>query len=98
MIQAGAGGVHERIVDPPRRSAWHRPFSRLCTIGVMTETTNDLREKKNELEQKLQQAITEFENDTGLTVTEIVPHRLATQDSWNQLRGLKLRIELLEKS
>ena len=64
----------------------------------MPETTNDLREKKNELELKLQEAITKFEADTGLTVTEILPHRLATQDSWNQLRGLKLRIELLEKS
>ena len=68
------------------------------TIGVMPETTNDLREKKNELELKLQEAITKFEADTGLTVTEILPHRLPTQDSWNQLRGLKLRIELLEKS
>jgi hypothetical protein len=64
----------------------------------MAETTNDLREKKNELEQTLQDAITKFETDTGLTVTEIVPHRAPTQDSWNQLRGLKLRIELLEKS
>jgi hypothetical protein len=64
----------------------------------MPETTNDLRKKKNELELKLQDAITKFETDTGLTVTEIVPHRLATQDSWNQLRGLRLRIELLEKS
>ena len=63
----------------------------------MPETTNDLREKKNELEQKLQEAITKFESDTGLTVTEIVPHRLPSQDSWNQLRGLKLRIELVEK-
>ena len=68
------------------------------TIGVMPETTNDLREKKNELELKLQDAITTFEADTGLTVTEIVPHRLPTQDSWNQLKGLKLRIELLDKS
>ena len=64
----------------------------------MAETTNDLWKKKNDLEQKLQDAIAKFETDTGLTVTEIVPHRLATQDSWNQLRGLKLRIELLEKS
>jgi hypothetical protein len=64
----------------------------------MPETTNDLRKKKNELEQKLQDAITEFETDTGLTVTEILPHRLPTQDAWNQLKGLKLRIELLEKS
>jgi len=64
----------------------------------MAETTNGLREKKNELELKLQDAITKFETDTGLTVTEIVPHRLPAQDSWNQLRGLKLRIELLDKS
>jgi 5-methylcytosine-specific restriction endonuclease McrA len=68
------------------------------TIGVMPETTHDLRERKNELVQKLQEAITKFETDTGLTVTEIVPHHLPTQDAWNQLRGLKLRIELLEKS
>jgi hypothetical protein len=64
----------------------------------MPETTNDLKKKKSDLEQKLQEAITKFEADTGLTVTEIVPHRLATQDSWNQLRGLKLRTELLEKT
>jgi len=64
----------------------------------MPETTNDLCKKKNDLEQKLQDAITKFEADTGLTVTEIIPHRAPTQDSWNQLRGLKLRIELLEKS
>jgi hypothetical protein len=64
----------------------------------MAETTNDLRKKKNELELKLQDAITTIDTDTGLTVTEIVPHRAPTQDSWNQLRGLKLRIELVEKS
>jgi hypothetical protein len=64
----------------------------------MPETTNDLRVRKNELELKLQEAITKFETDTGLTVTEMIPHRAPTQDSWNQLRGLKLRIELLEKS
>jgi hypothetical protein len=64
----------------------------------MPETTSDLREKKNELELRLQDAITKFETDTGLTVTEILPHRLPTQDAWNQLRGLKLRIELLEKT
>jgi hypothetical protein len=64
----------------------------------MPEPTNDLQKKKNELEQQLQDAITKFETDTGLTVTEILPHRLPTQDSWNQLRGLKLRIELLEKT
>jgi len=64
----------------------------------MPDPTNDLREKKNELERKLQEAIAKFEADTGLTVTEMVPHRLPTQDAWNQLRGLKLRIELLEKS
>jgi hypothetical protein len=64
----------------------------------MPEMTNDLLKKKNELELRLQNAITEFENDTGLTVTEILPPRLPTQESWNQLRSLKLRIELLEKS
>jgi hypothetical protein len=64
----------------------------------MPETTNDLQKKKTELELQLQEAITKFEADTGLTVTEIAPHRPPTQDSWNQLRGLKLRIELLEKS
>jgi hypothetical protein len=64
----------------------------------MPETTNNLSKKRNELELQLQEAITKFEADTGLTVTEIAPHRLPTQDSWNQLRGLKLRIELLEKS
>jgi len=31
----------------------------------MPEPTNDLREKKNELEQKIQDAITKFETDTG---------------------------------
>jgi hypothetical protein len=82
------------------RTVWNRTVNRTArgTIGVMPETTNDLREKKNELELKLQDAITKFETDTGLTVTEIVPHRLPTQDSWNQLKGLKLRIELLDKS
>jgi hypothetical protein len=68
------------------------------TIGVMPEPTNDLQKQKTELELRLQDAITQFETDTGLTVTEIVPHRLPTQDAWNQLRGLKLRIELLEKA
>jgi len=64
----------------------------------MPEPTNDLQKKKTELELQLQEAITKFETDTGLTVTEIAPHRLPTHDSWNQLRGLKLRIELLEKA
>ena len=78
---------------PPLRSrgcAWHRLFFAFGTIGVMPEPTNDLQKKKNELDCNFKTAITKFETDTGLTVTEIAPHRLPTQDAWNQLRGLKL--------
>jgi hypothetical protein len=82
----------------PFTSIVNRMPDRSGTIGVMPEPTNDLQKKKTELELRLQGAITEFETDTGLTVTEIVPHRLPTQDAWNQLRGLRLRIELLEKA
>jgi hypothetical protein len=55
-------------------------------------------EEKDELELQLPRRDYQIRNDTGVPVTEIIPYHLPTQDAWNQLRGLKLRIELLEKT
>lgn len=54
------------------RKAFQNVFE---SISFIPETTHDLRMKKNEVELNLQDAIAKFEADTGLTVTEIVPHR-----------------------
>jgi len=52
---------------------------------------NDLRAQKRELEQKVSDAISTFERDTTLSVTEII---LTPGGSGNQGSHLKIKVEL----
>jgi hypothetical protein len=61
----------------------------------MSANEKDLRGKKRELEQKLSEAILNFERETLLSVTEVIVTPAATTGSvGNQGGHLKVKVEL----
>jgi hypothetical protein len=88
------GGANCRTLPQSANSSvYHPTLPRILQIQwVMPE--NDLRAQKRNMEQKLSEAVSAFERETSLSVTEITLSHASTGSGGGQGSLLKTKVEL----